>query len=134
MAYARKGLFNPLKVCIRDAVRDDSRIAGRVRIVRRFDAAKDDVLASEQLDLFLRLVTGPLADGEHGDDATCAEEDAQGGEHAAEFVQHQAVNTCTDRPQERAANHALSPTRLCWRMSSMRPSFIRRTWLARSAT
>ncbi len=57
-------------------------------------------MAAEFADLLLGLVAGAFADGEHGDDGGDAEDDAEGGEHGAEFVEPEAFHSERHRAPE----------------------------------
>jgi hypothetical protein len=65
---------------------------GDFLLFRRFDAAQDDVLAAEVLDLLLRLEAGSLANRQHGNDRTNAEDDAQHGQQRSQPVQLKAFD------------------------------------------
>src|SRR5439155_19413054 len=76
----------------------------------RLNAAEDDVLDAEFLDLFLRFKARAFANGEHGDDRADAEHDAEHGEQRTELVQPEALDTqphdAFEPEQGRPADHA----------------------------
>ena len=55
-------------------------------VVRRLDAADDDVGGAELLDLLDGLEAGRLADGQHDDHRGHAEHDAEHGQHGPQLV------------------------------------------------
>ena len=51
-------------------------LAGGILLLRRLDRPDNDVRAAQLLDLFLCLIAGALANGQHRDDRTDAEDHA----------------------------------------------------------
>ena len=110
---ARDGGFDAFNVGVGQAVLQDVALAafvGDFLFFGRLDAAEDDVLAAEVLDLFLRFKARAFANGEHGDDRADAEHDAEHGEQRTELVQPEALDTqphdAFEPEQGRPAHHA----------------------------
>ena len=79
-ADAGNGGLNPFQVGVRQAILDDETGKPLLRdflVFRRLDAAEDDVLAAKFANLFLRLIAGSFANGEHGNHGTDAEHNAE---------------------------------------------------------
>jgi hypothetical protein len=100
---ARDGELDAANVGVGEAVFEDITLAalvGDLLFLRGFDALEDDVLAAEVLDLFLSLVAGAFADGEHGDDGADAEDNAQNREERAQPVQPEASHAEAHGPAQ----------------------------------
>ena len=97
------GFADALRIVVGDAVLQHITLAaliGNILIVGRFAAPDDDVLAAQTFDLFLRLVAGAFADGEHGDNRAHAKHNAQHGEQRAQAMQPEAADAQSHRPLE----------------------------------
>ena len=79
-------------VVAQQAVGDDEAAAAR-DVGGRLDAADDDVVGAQILDLLLGLVADALAHGHQPDDGRHADENAQHGQAGAQLVQQQALES-----------------------------------------
>lgn len=64
----------------------------------RFDAAQDDVAASQASNLFLGFTACPLPHRQHGNDRGNAEDDAEDGKQGSEPMHPEASKSQADRP------------------------------------
>ncbi len=93
---ARDGGPDALNVLVGQAVLQNIALAALFRdllFFRRLDAAENDVLAAQVLDLLLRLEAGPLANRQHGDHRTDAEHDSQDRQQRTQPVQPKALDS-----------------------------------------
>ena len=77
---AREGGADTIQVRIGNSVFEEPGALGCAAFfLGRFDAAHNDVVASQASDLLLSFIAGPFADGEHGDHRTHPEDNAEHG-------------------------------------------------------
>src|SRR6266404_8609902 len=77
---ARDGLADTVDVLVTQTVLEHvilTAFIGDLLLFGRFDAANDNVLTAEVLDLFLGFEAGTFTDGQHGDHRTDAENNAE---------------------------------------------------------
>src|SRR5262249_6246295 len=82
------GLADPLHVDSLQPIFEHAlRPAGGVVALRRLHRADQDVLSAQLVHLLAGFELGPIADSDHDNDCRHAEDDAQGGQQAAQLVQ-----------------------------------------------